>query len=32
MTAARFVLRGLWFFRGSYLGVLVGSALAAMVL
>ena len=32
MTGTSFVLRGLWFFRTSYLGVLAGSALGAMVL
>ncbi len=32
MSAAAFMLRGLWFFRKSYLGVLAGSALGAMVL
>ncbi len=32
MTGMAFVLRGLWFFRTSYLGVLAGSALGAMVL
>jgi putative ABC transport system permease protein len=32
MTGASFVLRGLWFFRKSYLGVLAGSALGAMIL
>ena len=32
MTGPSFVLRGLWFFRTSYLGVLAGSALGAMVL
>jgi len=32
MTGAAFVLRGLWFFRGSYLGVLAGASLGAMVL
>lgn len=32
MTVASFVLRGLWFFRKSYLGVLAGSALGAMIL
>ncbi|MCX6878254.1 MAG: hypothetical protein NTW21_31245 [Verrucomicrobia bacterium] len=32
MTATSFILRGLWFFRSSYLGVLAGAALGAMVL
>jgi len=32
MTGVTFALRGLWFFRKSYLGVLAGSALGAMVL
>ncbi len=32
MTGVSFVLRGLWFFRSSYLGVLAGAALGAMVL
>ncbi|MEI6674611.1 MAG: FtsX-like permease family protein [Verrucomicrobiota bacterium] len=32
MSVAAFMLRGLWFFRKSYLGVLAGAALGAMVL
>jgi putative ABC transport system permease protein len=32
MSGAAFLLRGLWFFRRSYLGVLAGAALGAMVL
>jgi ABC-type lipoprotein release transport system permease subunit len=32
MTGISFALRGLWFFRTSYLGVLAGAALGAMVL
>ena len=32
MSGLSFVLRGLWFFRRSYLGVLAGAALGAMVL
>lgn len=32
MTAARWIWRGLWHFRGSYAGVLAGCALASMVL
>ena len=32
MSGLAFMLRGLWFFRGSYLGVLAGAALGAMVL
>ena len=32
MTGMAFVLRGLWFFRKSYLAVLAGAALGAMVL
>lgn len=32
MTATRWILRGLWHFRGSYAGVVAGCALAAMVL
>ena len=32
MTGAAFVRRGLWFYRTSYLGVLAGAALGAMVL
>jgi putative ABC transport system permease protein len=32
MTGYSFILRGLWFFRSSYLGVLAGAALGAMVL
>jgi ABC-type lipoprotein release transport system permease subunit len=32
MTGTAFLLRGLWFFRRSYLGVLAGAALGAMVL
>ena len=31
MTGVTFALRGLWYFRKSYLGVLAGSALGAMV-
>ena len=32
MTGISFALRGLWFFRSSYLGVLAGAAVGAMVL
>lgn len=32
MSGVSFMLRGLWFFRRSYLGVLAGAALGAMVL
>jgi hypothetical protein len=32
MTGAAFMWRGLWYFRASYLGVLAGAALGAMVL
>ena len=32
MTGLSFALRGLWFYRKSYLGVLAGAALGAMVL
>jgi len=32
MTGVSFALRGLWFYRKSYLGVLAGAALGAMVL
>ena len=32
MSGLAFMLRGLWFFRRSYLGVLAGSALGAMIL
>ena len=32
MSGLTFMLRGLWYFRRSYLGVLAGSALGAMVL
>ena len=32
MTGSSFIRRGLWFFRRSYLGVLAGAALGAMVL
>jgi ABC-type lipoprotein release transport system permease subunit len=32
MTGATFVLRGLWFFRASYAGVIAGTALGVMVL